>query len=269
MQPVPDLIYDAGMHRGEDTAFYLAKGYRVVAFEANAALVAACRERFAPEIEQGRLTIIEGAISDSGEPTITFYEHPNTVWGTIALDAQNERFAELSTAVEVAVVNLPQVLREHGMPAFMKIDIEGADTICLRALAEFEQRPPFLSVEAPGEKPALEEQLSILDSLGYKRFAVVQQATVSRTPLHTVTLDGEPLSFSFEEGASGPFGEEVGPWVSRDAAVRRYRRVFLGYRLLGRDGPIRRTRLGRGLLGQAAARTQIPMPGWFDTHARL
>ena len=30
-----DLIFDVGLHRGEDTEFYLKKGFRVVAFEAN------------------------------------------------------------------------------------------------------------------------------------------------------------------------------------------------------------------------------------------
>ena len=36
-----DLIYDVGMHNGADTAFYLAKGFRVVAVEANPELVQA------------------------------------------------------------------------------------------------------------------------------------------------------------------------------------------------------------------------------------
>ena len=30
-----DLIYDVGFHQGEDTAFYLKKGFLVVAFEAH------------------------------------------------------------------------------------------------------------------------------------------------------------------------------------------------------------------------------------------
>jgi hypothetical protein len=30
-----DLVYDVGFHQGEDTAFYLKKGFRVVAFEAH------------------------------------------------------------------------------------------------------------------------------------------------------------------------------------------------------------------------------------------
>ena len=31
----PELIMDVGMHRGEDAAYYLAKGFRVVGFEAD------------------------------------------------------------------------------------------------------------------------------------------------------------------------------------------------------------------------------------------
>lgn len=35
----PNLIYDVGLHRGEDTDFYLKKGFHVVALEANPELV--------------------------------------------------------------------------------------------------------------------------------------------------------------------------------------------------------------------------------------
>jgi hypothetical protein len=33
-----ELIYDIGMHEGEDSKFYLLKGFRVVAVEADCAL---------------------------------------------------------------------------------------------------------------------------------------------------------------------------------------------------------------------------------------
>jgi hypothetical protein len=33
--PHEDLIYDIGMHQGEDTEFYLQKGFNVIAFEAD------------------------------------------------------------------------------------------------------------------------------------------------------------------------------------------------------------------------------------------
>jgi hypothetical protein len=35
----PNLIYDVGMHTGQDTEFYLAKGFNVIAIEANPLLM--------------------------------------------------------------------------------------------------------------------------------------------------------------------------------------------------------------------------------------
>lgn len=37
--PHPALVIDVGMHNGDDTAYYLHRGYRVVAIEANPAWV--------------------------------------------------------------------------------------------------------------------------------------------------------------------------------------------------------------------------------------
>src|SRR3954467_716479 len=56
------LIFDLGMHNGDDTAFYLHRGYRVVAIEADPTLAAAGRERFAPAIKDGRLTLLNVGI---------------------------------------------------------------------------------------------------------------------------------------------------------------------------------------------------------------
>jgi hypothetical protein len=42
----PKLIYDVGMHNGDDTAYYLRRGFRVIAIEPNPALVATAAERF-------------------------------------------------------------------------------------------------------------------------------------------------------------------------------------------------------------------------------
>ena len=50
------------MHKGEDTHYYLLKGFDVVAFEADPNLVQFSKRRFKKEIDQKRLIIIEGAI---------------------------------------------------------------------------------------------------------------------------------------------------------------------------------------------------------------
>ena len=58
------IIFDIGMHRGEDTDFYLKKGFTVVGVEANPALVQECRKRFQSQIENGQLHIIDKAIAE-------------------------------------------------------------------------------------------------------------------------------------------------------------------------------------------------------------
>ena len=41
-----DLVYDVGLHKGEDTEYYLKKGFRVIAIEANPQLISECKARF-------------------------------------------------------------------------------------------------------------------------------------------------------------------------------------------------------------------------------
>src|SRR5271155_3844914 len=65
---VPNLIYDIGMNNGDDTAYYLRRGFHVIAVEADPQLAATGAERFANEIESGRLTILNiGIAAEEGE----------------------------------------------------------------------------------------------------------------------------------------------------------------------------------------------------------
>ena len=80
----PDLIFDVGMHQGEDTDYYLKRGFRVVGFEANPDLVLENSDKYAAQIGRGELVIVEGAIvgEHSGD-TVTFYvNEDSSVWGT-------------------------------------------------------------------------------------------------------------------------------------------------------------------------------------------
>jgi FkbM family methyltransferase len=266
---VDDLVYDVGAHKGEDTAFYLAKGYRVVAFEANGELIRSCERRFAAEIAAGRLTLVEGAVTDSDAPTVRFYRHPLSTWGTTSDEMVTRNLmVAASEAVDVPAVHFADKLRETGMPSFMKIDIEGSDMLCLQALLEFERRPQSVSVEShKTDWSRIEEEFALLARLGYDRFAVVQQGDIPGRSLRTQKLDGSPLTFCFEQDSSGPFGADVGPWLSRSTAIARYKRVFLAYRLIGARSRLRRTRVGRKLHGWALRRLDRPLPGWYDTHA--
>jgi FkbM family methyltransferase len=61
------LVYDVGMFNGDDTAYYLKKGFRVVGSEANPHLIPQLTERFSTDIEQKRLVVENVAVAESKE----------------------------------------------------------------------------------------------------------------------------------------------------------------------------------------------------------
>ncbi len=279
-----DLIYDVGMHRGEDTCFYLRKGFRVVGIEADPLLARLCRERFQQEIANGRLTILEGAVVGGAgrdlPQTVTFYRNiQRSVWGTVSADwaERNRRLGAPSESFEVPVLDFDNVLMEHGMPHYMKIDIEGADMVCVEALSRFQQRPRYLSVES--DKTSLinvAREIESLVNLGYKEFqAVEQSAVLSRTEFPQPAREGCYVEHRFERGASGVFGAELdGAWKSRGEVLRQYRAIFWGYDLFGDSGLLarRRSKFVRWVSGYVREairkKTGAVVPGWYDTHAR-
>lgn len=262
----PDKIFDVGAHKGEDTAFYLALGYSVIAVEANPKMVAILEERFGNELADGRLIIVPKAIArESGK--VTLFVNNNSVWGTI--DAtwaeRNKQLGSHSYKMEVESVQFQEILKEYGRPHYIKIDIEGADRFCLEGLVQMKIRPKFVSIES--EKVSwwgLLKEFELLESLGYKRFAVVNQRGHSRGRFRDT--NGDWFEYEFEEGSSGPFGDMLDGrlWVSKRKALAKYALIFIVYKVLG----------DRSLLGAAIRRVPVlkrvlRYVGWYDTHAAL
>ena len=268
--PTRDLIYDVGMHRGEDTALYLALGYRVVAFEADPEHCALGRARFAEEIVAGRVEIVEGAIAP-GDGTVTFFKHENkSDWGTINADwvARNDARGA-SIPMTVQVIDLERKIAETGVPYYAKIDIEGADLHCLETFGRFAGRPAYVSIESDtSDRRELKRGLDVLESLGYARFSLVPQARIGGSTLSTRSIDGERVSVMLEPSSSGAFGNDLSRWEDRASVLRRYRRIAALSRVFGEDALIRRPRLGDHFLGAIETRVSLPGVGWYDTHAR-
>jgi FkbM family methyltransferase len=271
----PDLIFDVGLHKGEDTDFYLKKGFRVVAFEAHPDLIAHCKARFQECIAGQRLRIVEGAIApEAAGARIAFYKNlQKTDWGTIDPKwvERNERLGTRSVEIEVEAVDIAEMFCSHGIPFYLKIDIEGADHVVLDELRRFRDRPRYISMEADKvEFSRLVAELSSLEDLGYAKFKPVQQESIPGTRIATTTLQGEPLQHLFVEGASGPFGEDLsGPWLSYGECLRRFRTIFGLYRLFGDDGVVRKLPGGMRLMGLLGRLYRKPLPGWYDIHASL
>ncbi len=268
-----NCVFDVGLHKGEDTEFYLAKGYRVVAFEADPDLVRECRARFAPQIAAGRLIIVEGAIASPGTPPkITFYQNlRRSVWGTTDADRAglNARLGAASRAIEVETVIFTEMFDRYGVPAFMKVDIEGADAIVRDALRAAKTLPPYLSIES--DKTSLDgvaEEIDLLAGIGYQRFMAVQQERIPNSVIETRTVDDQPLRYKFRKASSGPFGPDLpGQWLDRNQIMDRYREIYREYARWGDDSLARRLLTGSIIdrLGKAIGHS---LPGWYDTHAR-
>lgn len=262
----PDLVYDVGAHLGEDAEFYLALGYRVVAIEANPQHAAHLRQRFSSEIRSGRLCVIAKAIARKSGHVPFYLNEAVSVWGTAdsAWAARNAEVGADSVEIQVEALPFSEVVEQHGIPFYAKIDIEGADRLCLEGLTQFTGRPAFVSVEAPTDNWAdLLAQFDQLAELGYSRFQVVRQGQ-HRTG-EFVTQSGTSLVHSFDVHSSGPFGQFLPKaWLTREQALRRYRVVWLAERLLND-----RTRLGRTLARLPLLRRIPAALGWHDTHATL
>jgi FkbM family methyltransferase len=179
-QVVKDLIYDVGMHNGDDSAFYLHQGFRVIAIEADPRLVEAAKRRFRGELTSGRLTILNvGVAETAGKGTFWICEGMSA-WNSFH-EKISSRLGEKHHAIEIETRTFRDILDECGVPLYLKIDIEGNDALCIRDLAG-RLLPPFISVEAENtgdnedlsETEAL-ENLSLLYDAGYRRFKLISQ----------------------------------------------------------------------------------------------
>jgi hypothetical protein len=222
-------------------------------------------------IAAGTMHIVSGAVSPAPVDRLSFFV--NTVqsqWGTLNPDwvARNERRGAPSNQIEVERVNILEAFERWGMPYYLKIDIEGSDTAVLRALLETNERPQYVSFESDinSYKQALRD-IELLRSLGYRKFKPVQQCTIEGTHSRFSTRTGDDLEYTFERGASGPFGEDIaGSWLTCQECRRAYRTIFAKYWMVGHksvffpNGWHKARRKVETVLGRA---------GWHDLHASL
>ncbi len=206
---IHDLIYDIGAHRGDDTAFYIAKGFRVVAVEANPIMVAELRSRFSTEILSQTVTIEACGIAENiGE--LDFYAHDHDDWSSFEL---NSRFSEGNYRVFHVKTNTIELLvAKHGVPYYLKADIEGGERHIVNQLPLLKSLPLYFSFE---NNPYTDSQLEIMRSLGYDRFKVIEQGSKpGQAEAPNPPREGKYTPFRFTSYMSGAFGKELpGNWL--------------------------------------------------------
>lgn len=247
-------VFDIGMYDGADTAYYLERGHRVVAVEANPDLVDAARARFADALARGQLTLVHAAVSADGAPvTLTLSGADLGSSSTIVSEAWLA--AKRPTGrVTVPGITLAQLVAEHGLPEYLKVDIEGADRLCVLALTAA-LRPPYLSFEMGDDA---DELIAHAASVGYRRFKVVNQLSFRELANQEALVDRLAHRLMRELGYAEP------------RLVRRAGRFFV----VGHSsGPVPWEGDGRWWSAAEvrarleAARASGALRGWYDIHA--
>jgi FkbM family methyltransferase len=286
-----DLIYDVGMHNGDDTAFYLHRGFRVIAIEANSKLADLGKRRFSSEIDSGRLTILNVGVAERAGIGTFWICDDLTVWSSFEEKLMSKTGKE-HHSVEIQTRRFSEILEEYGIPFYLKVDIEGSDHLCLRDLVG-RPLPRFISVEAEsGENDDDSataaggvENLSLLYTMGYRRFKLVRQSDFTSEPKSEIKAFTQRIvksaahgklrlpglsqlakqltsheqlcrkhRYRFSPESSGPWGDGApGVWLSYEQAKSVH--VKARNRYARRAQKVRRAGFGHYF--------------WYDWHAKL
>jgi FkbM family methyltransferase len=271
-----NLVFDIGLNNGDDTAYYLELGYRVVGVEADPVLASRCIRRFANEILQERVRVVNaGVLKEAGE--FIFYRNLRDE-GWSSFQSEKGKAGGMWEELKIPCITTGQLIAEHGKPFFMKVDIEGADIQTLHSMTPA-TAPAYISLELNCADPTLE----ILIDRGYSAFKFVNGETYRPTapifdyeigwrllrkigrhapwvrntigklperlrPKSEYDPQGKhsPDGYLFGPYCSGPFGEQAaGSWLTCDAALRWFGDLKNAYRRAAKENTF-----------------------WWDVHAR-
>jgi FkbM family methyltransferase len=270
------VIFDLGSHKGEDSDFYLKKGFRVVAVDASDELSEKISQKFSEYLKRGDFAIYNYAVTEKDDEIITFYQNTGkSVWGTIfdTWDLRNSRLGTTSIKKDVKTIRLDTLIKKELQDdetlEYIKIDIEGADLIALRSLANSKQKPRFVSIES--EKLSwdnLIEEFNVFKQLGYSKFKLVDQSKIQNQKCPQPSKEGEYVDYQFQQGCSGLFGDELpGEWLSAEEAINAYKKIFLKYKYFGDYGIFNVSRHFKNRYLTKLMHICLPHVGWYDTHA--
>ena len=222
---VPDgVIYDFGMNNGDDAEYYLLKGSKVVGVDANPALCRQVEQRFAAEIGEGRLVVLNCALPGGEAGATDFFIHKeNDVLSQLPVPDSMGEFERIRVPCRDPV----EIIREHGEPRYIKVDLEGLDAEILRAVFAAGIRPPEISAESHTI-----DVFACLVEAGYKSFNLVDGESVPALyrDARIETPDGAAV-FRFKPHSAGPFGVDIrSDWQDPESFFHLLATVGLGWK---------------------------------------
>ena len=175
-----NLCFDVGANIGNKTEIFVSLGAKVVSIEPQSKCIQKLKEKFK---ESGVVTIVPKAISDSeGISRIAIssfdgYTSMSEKWISKVLESRRFRKSVTwSEWREVETTTLDKLISEHGVPHYIKVDVEGFEPSVFRGL---HTAVSYLSFEFTWPE-TLDDTYSVIDlvdALGNYEYNYVEEGS--------------------------------------------------------------------------------------------
>ena len=129
-----DLVFDIGANVGDRSEQYLSLGAKVVAVEPQTSCIKILFDRFS---DSKSMTLIQKAVSESNgsaEMFISSISEISTLSPDFIAAYQNQPGVSWENKETVRLCTLSELVREFGIPKYIKIDVEGYERKVLETL---------------------------------------------------------------------------------------------------------------------------------------